>query len=169
MYKVEFNTNRGKFTVVVNPSLAPKGAERFLDLVKDGFFDNSPIYRIIPAFIMQFGISLDQSKKHWHSNTITDDPNINVKISKYSLSFAGNGPNSRSTNLFIAFRTLNWLGKSPWEVPFGKVIEGTEVIDSFQESNHELNQDQLKNDGDIYLKNNNFNTIDRINSVSIIL
>lgn len=169
MYKVEFDTTRGKFTVEIDPSLAPKGADRFHDLVKDKFFDNTPIYRIIPAFIMQFGISFDVSKKHWHDNTITDDVNINVKVSKYSLCFAGNGPDSRSTNLFIAFRTLNWLGKSPWEVPFGKVIEGTEVIDTFQESNYELDQAQLKNDGESYLNNNNLHSIDRIISASFIL
>lgn len=169
MYKVEFDTTRGKFIVEVDPSLAPIGAERFLNLVKDKFFDNSPIYRIIPAFLMQFGISLDESKKHWHNNTIQDDPNISVKVSKYSLCFAGNGNNSRSTNLFIAFRTLNWLGKSPWETPFGKVIEGTEVVDQFQESNHELDQIQLKNNGIEYIKKNKLYSVDRIISASIIL
>ena len=85
MYKVEFDTTRGNFIVEVDPSLSPIGAQRFLELVKDNFFTNVPIYRIIPAFVMQFGISLDQSKKHWHAKTIEDDPNINVKMTKYSL------------------------------------------------------------------------------------
>ena len=118
---------------------------------------------------MQFGISLDQSKKHWHANTIEDDPNINVKMTKYSLCFAGSGPNTRSTSLFIAFRTLDWLGKSPWETPFGKVIQGTEVVDEFQSSNHELDQVKLKLNGAGYLKNDNLLSIDKINSASIIL
>ncbi len=169
MYKVEFDTTRGKFIIEVNPSLSPIGAERFLQLVKDRFFTNVPIYRIIPAFVMQFGISLDESKKHWHKNTIEDDPNINVKVTKYSLCFAGSGPNTRSTSLFIAFRTLNWLGEAPWETPFGKVIQGTEVIDEFQSSNHELDQLQLKINGPQYMINNDFKSIDRINSASIIL
>ena len=169
MYKVEFDTTRGNFIVEVDPSLSPIGAQRFLELVKDNFFTNVPIYRIIPAFVMQFGISLDQSKKHWHAKTIEDDPNINVKMTKYSLCFAGSGPNTRSTNLFIAFRTLNWLGESAWETPFGKVIQGTEVVDEFQSSNHELDQVKLKLNGAEYLKNNDLLSIDRINSASIIL
>mgnify|MGYP001217873695 FL=1 len=168
-HKVEFKTTRGDFVVEIDSSLSPLGAERFLELVKDRFFTNIPIYRIIPAFCMQFGISLDNNKKHWHNNHIQDDPNINVKVSKYSLCFAGGGPATRSTNLFIAFRTLNWLGKSSWETPFGKVIEGTEVVDEFQEANHELDQMKLKSDGEDYLKNNNYTSIDRILSASIIL
>jgi peptidyl-prolyl cis-trans isomerase A (cyclophilin A) len=167
-YKVEFQTSRGSFIVEVDPSLSPFGAERFLELVKDRFFNNTPIYRIVPAFLMQFGISLEESKKHWHNKTIIDDSNINVKVSKYSLCFAGCGPDTRSTNLFIAFRTLNWLGNSPWETPFGKVIEGTEVVDEFQASSHQLDQVQLKNNSEEYINSNDLHNIDKIISVSII-
>ena len=168
IYKVEFTTSRGSFVVEVDPSLSPLGAERFLELVKDGFFNDTLIYRIVPAFLMQFGISHDESKKQWHSQHIVDDPNINVKVSKYSLCFAGCGPDTRTTNLFIAFRTLSWLGKSPWETPFGKVIEGTEVIDQFQSSSHQLDQVLLKNNSEEYVKDNNLQNIDKIFSVSII-
>lgn len=167
IYNVEFETTRGNFTVEVDPILSPLGANRFLELVKDKFFNNTPIYRIVPAFLMQFGISLDDSKKHWHNETIQDDPHINVRVSKYSLCFAGNGPNSRTTNLFIAFRTLKWLGNSDWETPFGKVISGTEVVDEFQSVSHELNQIEIKNNGEEYLKQTHPN-VDRIISVSIV-
>jgi cyclophilin family peptidyl-prolyl cis-trans isomerase len=168
IYKVEFVTSRGNFIVEIDPSLSPLGADRFLELVKDRFFNDTPIYRIVPAFLMQFGISLDDSKKHWHNKTIIDDSNVNVKVSKYSLCFAGCGPDTRTTNLFIAFRTLNWLGNSPWETPFGKVIEGTEIIDQFQSSSHQLDQVQLKNNSEEYINDNDLHNIDKIISVSII-
>ena len=168
IYKIEFVTTRGNFIVEIDPTLSPLGAQRFLELVKDRFFNNTPIYRIVPAFLMQFGISLDDSKKHWHDKNIKDDPNINVKVSKYSLCFAGCGPDTRSTNLFISFRTLDWLGNSPWETPFGKVIEGTEVVDQFQSNSHQLNQTELKNNSEEYINTNNLHNIDKIISVSII-
>ena len=62
MYKVEFDTTRGNFIVEVDPSLSPIGAQRFLELVKDNFFTNVPIYRIIPAFCHAIWYIFDQSK-----------------------------------------------------------------------------------------------------------
>ena len=77
----------------------------------------------------QFGISDREEHKHWHRSTIQDDPNLHKGIFKNYLSYAGSGPNSRSTQLFIAFKDLDFLGKQPWETPFGKVIEGEDVLD----------------------------------------
>ena len=64
-----------------------------------------------------------------HFEQIKDDPNLNLGIHKHYVSFAGGGPNTRSTQIFIAFEDLDFLGKEPWETPFGVVIKGGEVID----------------------------------------
>jgi peptidyl-prolyl cis-trans isomerase A (cyclophilin A) len=67
------------------------------------------------------GISDQQQHQHWMTKTIKDDPNLRKGIHKNYLSFAGSGPNSRSTQLFIAFEHLDFLGNEPWETPFGVV------------------------------------------------
>ena len=144
-YHLLFETTQGNFKVELNHILAKKGCDRMIQLVKDKFYTDIPIHRCSPGFLCQFGISSDVSKKHWHDKNIEDDKNINISVEKYSICFAGYGENSRNTQLFIPFRRLSWLGNQPWETPFGKVIEGEEVIDLFQEKNINLNQRELRN------------------------
>lgn len=143
IYHLLFETTQGNFKVELNDVLAKTGCDRVINLVKDKFYTDIPIHRCAPGFLCQFGISSDESKKHWHPNTIVDDKNKNVSVEKYCICFAGNGTNTRSTQLFIPFRRLSWLGDQPWETPLGKVIEGKDVIDLFQEKNIDLNQDDL--------------------------
>jgi cyclophilin family peptidyl-prolyl cis-trans isomerase len=70
-------------------------------------------------------------RKRWREEgSIPDDPSQNRQILRGYLSFAGAGPNTRDTQLFIALADSSWLGKSPWEVPVGRVIEGIDVIDA---------------------------------------
>lgn len=108
------------------PEWAPLGANRFLDLVKDNFFTNIALFRCVERFLCQFGISTNPDKNHWHNDQIPDDPNTGNPISKHVVSFAGSGDNSRSTHIFIALENLDFLGKSPWEVPFGRVASDPE-------------------------------------------
>ena len=143
IYHLLFETTQGNFKVELNDVLAKNGCERVIELVKDNFYTDIPIHRCVPGFLCQFGISRNEVNKHWHNNYILDDKNINVSVEKYCICFAGAAPNTRSTQLFIPFRRLGWLGKQPWETPFGKVIEGKDVIDLFQEKNIDLNQSEL--------------------------
>lgn len=113
-------TTKGQIKIEVYPEWAPLGSRRFLDLVKDNFFTDIALFRCVERFLVQFGISENPSKKHWHRDTIMDDPNLNLGIKKHYVSFAGGGPNTRSTQLFIAFEDLDFLGHEPWETPFGK-------------------------------------------------
>ena len=116
------DTTQGMLRIEIYESWAPLGAKRFLELVKDNFFTDIAFFRCVSGFLTQFGITDNPSKKHWHRETILDDPNLHKGIKENYLSFAGGGPNTRSTQLFIAFKDLPFLGKEPWEVPFGKVI-----------------------------------------------
>jgi cyclophilin family peptidyl-prolyl cis-trans isomerase len=107
------------------------GAARFIELVNQGFYSNIPLFRAIESFLTQFGISEDPEFEHWHNDEIEDDPNLGLGIKKYYMSFAGSGRNSRATQVFIAAEDLDFLGKDPWETPFGEVIEGFEAVAEF--------------------------------------
>jgi peptidyl-prolyl cis-trans isomerase A (cyclophilin A) len=117
---VECETTKGSITIEVIPSWAPLGAARFLELIDDNFFTDIALFRCVPRFLAQFGISDNPERKHWHNDVIRDDPSLNLGIHKGYVSFAGSGPNSRSTHIFIAYEDLDFLGKAPWETPFGK-------------------------------------------------
>jgi peptidyl-prolyl cis-trans isomerase A (cyclophilin A) len=169
---VQCRTTKGDIILSIYPEWAPKGAQRFLDLVNDNFFtgflffnssshsDNLDIalYRCVPNFLTQFGISDNPEKKHWHNEEILDDPK-NKPILKHYISYAGGGPNTRSTQLFIAFEDLDFLGKSPWEVPFGEVTSGGDVVDSWYTGYGDMppwgkgpDQGKLHNRGNQYIR-----------------
>jgi cyclophilin family peptidyl-prolyl cis-trans isomerase len=82
---------------------------------------------VIPNFLVQFGISYNAEIKH--QQTIPDDPQREPPISFDIgiVSFAGYGPNSRTSQLFIAYGPSKSLGRAPWETPLGRVTEGMEV------------------------------------------
>jgi cyclophilin family peptidyl-prolyl cis-trans isomerase len=128
---VHCQTTKGPLKIEIHPNWSPLGAQRFVELVKDGFFTDIALYRCVNKFLTQFGISDNPEMKHWHGDTIQDDPNLNLGIKKNYVSFAGGGPNTRSSQIFIAFEELDFLGKAPWETPFGVVIEGQETLDNF--------------------------------------
>ncbi|RYG62708.1 hypothetical protein EON64_17365 [archaeon] len=118
-FKVHCQTTKGPLDIEVYPDWAPLGARRFLELVVDDFYTDIAFFRCVKGFLTQFGISDHADKLHWHRANIPDDPNLRKGIKKHYLSFAGGGPNTRSTQLFIAFEDLDFLGEEPWETPFG--------------------------------------------------
>eukprot|EP01031_Cornospumella_fuschlensis_P038520 gene38520-46824_t len=128
VFNVRCETTKGPLDIEVYPQWSPLGARRFLELVADNFYTDIAFFRCVKGFLTQFGISDKADKTHWHRANIPDDPNIHKGIKKHYLSFAGGGPNTRSTQLFIAFEDLDFLGNEPWETPFGKVIRGTEAL-----------------------------------------
>src|SRR5215831_19409386 len=75
VYKVKFDTTAGVFIVEVHSDWAPKGADRFYNLVKNGYYDNCRFFRVMPNFMVQFGINGDTAiQRNWQNATITDDP-----------------------------------------------------------------------------------------------
>lgn len=130
---VKCTTTKGNFSLVVNPSWAPLGAARFLDMVDTGFFDRIATFRVVPGFLAQFGIPFTKTTKTWPA--IRDDPNVGVQnpvFKRGMIAFAGSGPNTRTTQLFIGYQddTMS-LGKSAWDNPFGIVTQGMNVVDNF--------------------------------------
>jgi cyclophilin family peptidyl-prolyl cis-trans isomerase len=120
------------------------------------------------------GISERPEYKHWHNKDIPDDPNLHKGIMKNYLSFAGGGPNTRSTQLFIAFEDLDFLGKEPWETPFGMVTEGQATLDALYKGYGDIppfgkgpDQQKIHNRGNQYLREN-FPKVDYILSCEVV-
>eukprot|EP01039_Chlorochromonas_danica_P011240 gene11241-12538_t len=129
VFRVSCETTKGQIEIEVYPEWAPVGAQHFLELVVDGFYTNISLFRCVPRFLTQFGISDQPEQLHWHAIRFRDDvPQPRRPILKHDVSFAGGGPHSRTTQIFIAFEDLPFLGKEPWETPFGRVVEGEETL-----------------------------------------
>jgi peptidyl-prolyl cis-trans isomerase A (cyclophilin A) len=126
-YKVRFDTSKGSFVVEVHRDWAPHGADRFYNLVKNGFYDNARFFRVISGFMVQFGINGDpQVSAKWRHANIQDDP---VRASNHAgyITFATAGPNTRTTQVFINHadnRALDGQGFAP----FGQVTSGMSVV-----------------------------------------
>src|SRR5688572_20026260 len=103
-FRASFDTSAGTFVVLVHRSWAPKGADRFYNLVKYRFFENARFFRVLPNFIAQFGINGDPAiQGPWRDANISDDP-VTQSNKRGTLVFATAGPNTRTTQLFINFR-----------------------------------------------------------------
>lgn len=129
-YQVLLKTTKGDILLEVHPEWSPRGAERFKELVKMGFYDNVAFFRVIDGFMAQVGINGDpELHAKWKDKNIMDDPVVESNKRGY-VSFAKTGmPNSRSTQFFINFGdngNLDSMGFSP----FAKVVKGMDVVDS---------------------------------------
>ena len=120
----------GQIEIELWDDVAPIGVQRLIAMVEDGFFTDLPLFRAIPNFLIQFGISPDRElQQRWQAKgNIADDPHSSIPFSDGIVSYAGYGKNSRSTHLFLTLGNQPGLGRSPWEVPVGKVVAGLDVM-----------------------------------------
>lgn len=115
--------------ILVKPYWAPRGATRFLELVRSGYYDGVALNRVVPNFLTQFGIAKDYATRTQERElTMWDDFPKDIKFAPGVMSFAGNGHDSRTTEVFIVMpgikqRNLDKLGENSWETPFA-IIEG---------------------------------------------
>ena len=127
-FKVKLDTSKGAIVLKVTRDWAPKGADRFYSLVKNGFYDECRFYRVIPKFVAQVGIHGDPKVSGaWREAKIDDDP-VKEKNTRGRVTFAKAGPNTRTTNLFINLRDSTSLDSSGF-APIGEVVEGMEIAD----------------------------------------
>jgi len=173
-FKVRFDTTKGKFTIEVTRSLAPNGADRFYNLVRSGYFTDVAFFRVVPGFMCQFGIHGDPNvSAKWREATIPDDP-VKGSNTRGTITFATAGPNTRTTQLFINFGDNTGLDGQGF-APFGKVIEGMDVVDKIngeygdapQFGGHGPDQGRLQMEGNAYLKKD-FPNLDYIKSAIIL-
>ena len=128
-FGVRFKTSKGDFVVEVTRAWSPNGADRFYNLVRNGFYDDCRFFRVLPNFMAQFGINGDPAvSKAWMSARITDDPVVQSNKRGF-VSYAMAGPNTRTTQLFINFADRNAGLDGQGFSPFGKVTVGMDVVD----------------------------------------
>src|SRR5437762_7934809 len=131
-FKVNFDTSAGVFEVEVHRDWAPNGADRFYNLVKNGFFDNARFFRVISGFMVQFGLNGDPAiSAVWRDARIPRDP-VKEGNKRGNITFAmqggPNGPDTRTTQMFINFGDNSQLDSSGFAA-FGKVTKGMDVVD----------------------------------------
>jgi cyclophilin family peptidyl-prolyl cis-trans isomerase len=128
-FYVAFATNRGTFVVEARRAWAPRGADRFYQLVGEGFFDENRFYRVLPGFIAQFGANDDRKRnEQWEARPLPDDT-TREKNRRGTLSFASLGPGSRTHQLFVNLKDNASLDAQGF-APVGRVIRGMSVVDS---------------------------------------
>ena len=132
VFKADFDTSAGMFVVEVHRDWAPNGADRFYNLVKNGFFDNARFFRVISGFMVQFGINGDPAiSSVWRVARIPRDP-VKVGNKRGNITFAmqggPNGPDTRTTQMFINFGDNSNLDSAGFAA-FGKVTKGMDVVD----------------------------------------
>jgi peptidyl-prolyl cis-trans isomerase A (cyclophilin A) len=166
-FAIQFETSKGSFVVDVTRAWSPLGADRFYNLVKNGFYDDVRFFRIVPNFVVQFGMNGNpEISEIWQNARIKDDP-VAQSNKAGSLTFAMSGPNSRTTQIFINLKDnarLDEMGFSP----FGMVSDGMDVVTALYSDYGDgpprgrgPNQSQIVLEGNEYL-DKNFPELDRI-------
>jgi peptidyl-prolyl cis-trans isomerase A (cyclophilin A) len=175
-YRVLFSTSKGDFTVEVTRDWAPRGADRFLELVKSGFYNDARFFRVIRSprpFMAQFGIAGDPAlTAKWTDANLQDDP-VKQQNTRGRITFATAGPNTRTTQLFINYADNSRLDSQGFS-PFGEVISGMEVVDQLYADYGEgapggngPDQGRIEKEGNAYLTKD-FPNLDYIKTATIV-
>lgn len=151
VYRVKFETSQGDFSLEVIRAWAPKGADRFYNLVNNGFYDEARFFRVVPGFVVQFGINGDPTiSARWRGASIEDDP-VTQSNRQGTITFATSGPNSRTTQVFINYGDNTYLDGQGF-APFGRVVEGMALVDRITaEYGQTPNQGMIQTQGNAYL------------------
>lgn len=172
-FRVKFETTKGDFVVEVTRKWSPRGADRFYNLVKIGFYDDTAFFRVIRTprpFMAQTGISGDpRVSKAWQRANIEDDT-VKASNQRGMVTFAKtSAPHSRSTQIFFNFADNSFLDKQGFS-PFGKVVKGMDVLGKLHSGYGEAasrGQSTIQARGNAYLKKN-FPKLDYTKKASIV-
>ena len=151
-FMARFTTTKGPFVVKVTRSWAPIGADRFYNLVKNKFYDNQPLFRVSPNFVVQWGISMTPAiAKAWQKATIKDDP-VTHTNAKGTITFATAGRNTRTTQVFVNRGNDKFLDSQGF-APFGTIVSGYSVFTHLYGGyGDNVDQGALTNDGAAYVR-----------------
>lgn len=128
IYEAKFVTTKGGFVIQVTREWSPLGADRFYNLVKNGYYDGASFFRVAPGFVVQFGINpFPQVSAAWKNASIKDDP-VKASNKKGFVAFATGGPNTRTTQVFISLKDNSRLDGMGFSA-FGEVTEGMAVVE----------------------------------------
>jgi peptidyl-prolyl cis-trans isomerase A (cyclophilin A) len=172
VYRADFDTSKGPFVIEVHRDWAPIGADRFYNLVKNGFFTDVRFFRVVEGFMVQFGINGDpRISAAWKNARIKDDP-VRISNKRTFVTFATAGPNTRTTQVFISFGDNSNLDRQGF-APFGQVVSGMKVVDSLFSAYGEgapqgrgPDQNRIQAEGNAYLAGG-FGNLDYIKKATI--
>lgn len=153
-YKVKLDTSAGPIVIEVHRDWAPLGADRFYNLVKNGFYDGARFFRVLAGFMAQVGMNGDPAiQKVWGRANFPDDP-VKQSNKRGFVTFAKtNAPNSRSTQFYINYADNSALDAQGF-APFGQVISGMEAADKLYSYGRQNVPDQglITAEGNAYLQ-----------------
>ncbi len=162
-------------TIRTHRDWAPRGADRFYNLVKSGFFNDQRVFRVVPDFVAQFGIHGDPDiSERWRQAQIKDDPiRKDISNTRGRVVFANAGPDTRTTQLFINFGDNAFLD-NPAQMrgsvfaPFGEVVDGLDAVDAINaQYGEQPDQGAIQTQGNAYL-DDRFPKLTRIVSAEIV-
>jgi peptidyl-prolyl cis-trans isomerase A (cyclophilin A) len=157
-FRAIFETSKGTFTIEVTRDWAPKGADRFHELIASGAFDGARFFRVLPGFVVQFGIPGDPAvARKWREARIPDDP-VKQSNTRGAVTFATAGPNTRTSQVFINLADNRSLDKMGF-APLGTVVEGMEIVEALHSGYGEgaphgrgPDQGRVQSEGNAYLE-----------------
>ena len=172
-YKARFETSKGAFVIDVTRAWAPNGADRFYNLVKNGFYDGVRFFRVLDGFMAQFGVNGDPKiSAAWRGATLQDDP-VRQSNRRGFVTYAKAGPNTRTTQVFINYADRNSVLDKDGFAPFGRVTSGMEVVDALYNGYGEgaprgsgPDQGRVQMEGNAYLVKN-FPRLDFVKKATI--
>lgn len=168
-FQVKFDTSKGEFIVEVTRAWAPNGADRFYNLVKNGFYDNCKFFRNIENFMVQFGINGNPKISAGMMKARIKDDTVTQSNRRGYITFAMAGPDTRTSQLFINFGDNSSLDKQGFS-PFGKVAKGMNVVESLYNKYGDKPseaQNQIQMQGNAFLEKE-FPNLDFIKSATIV-
>jgi peptidyl-prolyl cis-trans isomerase A (cyclophilin A) len=165
-YRAMFDTSAGPFVILVHRSWAPRAADRFYNLVKYGFFDGDRFFRVVPNFMLQFGLNGDPAvQAPWTNANLPDEPTTQSN-KRGTISFATAGPNTRTTQVFINFKDNAFLDSGGF-APFGEVVSGMDAVQKINaEYGEQPVQPLIQRQGNAYLVKN-FPRLDYVKKATI--
>jgi peptidyl-prolyl cis-trans isomerase A (cyclophilin A) len=153
-FKAKFDASKGVIVIEVHRDWAPLGADRFYNLVKNGFYDGCRFFRVLDGFMAQVGMNGDPSiQRVWGNANFRDDPVKGSNKRGYVTFAKASAPNSRSTQFFINYGDNSRLDADGF-APFGQVVTGMDLVDMLYKgygSSNVPDQGRITAEGNTYL------------------
>ena len=155
VYRARFETNQGPFVIEVHREWAPIAADRFFNLVKNGFYDEARFFRVLDGFMAQFGLNADgEVQRRWQTAPLRDEPAKQSNLRGFVTFTKENLPNTRFTQVFINDTDNSYLDAQGF-APFGQVVSGMEIVDKLYSGYGRQNvpdQRRIIREGNAYLQ-----------------
>jgi peptidyl-prolyl cis-trans isomerase A (cyclophilin A) len=157
-YQAKFATSKGDIVIQVHRDWAPVGADRFFNLVKNGYYNDTRFFRVVRGFMVQIGIHGNPDlNATWREAHMADDPVKKSNLRSF-VTFATAGPGTRTTQFFINYSDANSRLDTMGFAPFGQVVSGMEIVDALYGDYGEgapqgrgPDQNRIQREGNAYL------------------